>query len=226
MNFNCKTLLLALLLPIVFSTIAIKTRSKRQLQTVYICGGGQNQYISNYPCQNWGCLTGNGGCASGCFTGNCRYTPNTVVGNSYYDPYNNNNNINNNNCNTGCASVNCNNYYGQYVNGRYIAYSPVNNAYSACASSCCNRQQYLPLNNYNTPIGQGVSPNNNWPVIGQGAVPTNYHSCINGQCPTGYQCRDGQCVNLYNAPLLHCRTGDICDTGFKCGPGNLCYPSL
>ncbi|CAJ0926712.1 unnamed protein product, partial [Mesorhabditis belari] len=222
-----------ILLPLISSLFSLTNsanlqRLKRQVQTVYICGSGLGQYISNYPCQNWGCE--NGGCNNGCSNGNCQYS-NGIVSPTFYKPYSN--------CNSGCGNVNCNNFYGQYLNGQYIAYSPTNNVYSACASACCNRRQYLPMNNYNNMvIGQGAVPfnGNGWnvPQIGQGAFPTgqqpigtiNNHACINGQCPTGYQCQNGRCVNLFTAPLLRCTADGGCESGFKCGPGNLCYPTI
>ncbi|WKY12719.1 hypothetical protein Q1695_003932 [Nippostrongylus brasiliensis] len=111
-----------LLVAFLFALVHSKdtSRSKRQMQAYYLCGGSTNGYVST------------GGCGSSLFGGcgsNCGGSNTIVLPNSFYSP--------SLNCQSSCNNVNCNQFNGQYVNGQYVATVIGSGQYSSCGSSCC-----------------------------------------------------------------------------------------
>ncbi|CAJ0939260.1 unnamed protein product, partial [Mesorhabditis belari] len=168
--------LLTLCWLLVLSLAGSVQRSKRQVSVYYLCPGNNGGYVSQYPCSN---NCGNNNCNynnnynnnnynynynNGCYGGtNCNYPAQSLPYSFYNSGYN---------CNTGCSNVNCGNYQGTTINGQYVAYSPFNNQYSACASNCCNNYYNPYTNNDNNFVntwgnnGNVVDPNA--PIVGEG----------------------------------------------------------
>ncbi|KAK6758004.1 hypothetical protein RB195_015681 [Necator americanus] len=117
--FHHAQVLLSLVTVIVAKDIS---RSKRQLQPYYICGGSSNGYISTAA----GCGNFYNGCGSNCGGNNYGM----IIPNSFYSP--------STNCQSSCSNINCNQFNGQYINGQYVATVIGSSQYSPCGSSCCS----------------------------------------------------------------------------------------
>ncbi|KHJ94270.1 hypothetical protein OESDEN_05798 [Oesophagostomum dentatum] len=205
------------------------TRSKRQVQAYYMCGGYGNGYISNTGCGNYN------GCGS-----NCGGSTAVIIPNSFYSPASN--------CQTSCSSINCNQYSGQYINGQYVATLIGNNQYSPCASSCCssgwnNWNSGFPMwgnsmvisgNGYNPyttnsdyMFGNGVQGINTNPLTQAGPGPVVISTNVQ-RMPSVASAFTG---TFSNGVLLcggtepsggSCAGNGQCPTGHSCMAGNVC----